>query len=411
MIIRYILQEIKKSVYHAWVAGLILLVAVPFAGSGQPKTNLAFSSVRELEDYMENLVKRGTPQGISIAVVKDTQIVYTNGFGWADVTNQAKAGSETVYHWFSITKVVVAICILQLEEKGLLHTQSRVSDILPFFKVKYPSDSSHQVRIIHLLNHSSGLPDARLDLIRWVHHHSEPSVNQTEMIKKVLPKYSRLAFEPGTQTKYTNIGYMVLSAIIEKVSGLSFEDYVRQNILLPLEMHRTDFIYTLNMQNDVAAGAHPFFDIATVLVPFTVCSYVKGVKNKHLWFKKFYTDQTAPSGLIGPVTDAARLIKAYNNKGLLNGKRVLTEESVNKMNASGFITDSLEMPTHFSEKGIAWMVNKTPESLEVLHTGSGIGFTSAIKLFPYKKIGFIIFSNHTKCKPWDIIDLATGIDW
>jgi len=265
---------------------------------------------------------------MSIVVVKNDSIIYKKGFGWADKPREILASSETVYHWWSITKIVTAIAILQLEKQGKLQLDDSVSKYLPFFEAKYPSETSKKVTIRNLLNHSSGIPDAGFRIMSWIHHEGEPQVNQTSMVEKVFPNFSNLAFEPGENTAYTNIGYMILGAIIEKITNQTYENYVKQNILEPLGMKHTDFIYTEEMKPFEAAGSHPLFDSWTPLVPFIAGSYVRETNGNHIWFEHIYTDQTSPSGLIGSAMDAARLMRAYLNNGILDNVRILSEQSV-----------------------------------------------------------------------------------
>ena len=112
--------------------------------------------------------------------------------------------------------------------------------------------------------------------------------------------FRTLAFEPGDHAEYTNIGYMVLGAIIEKVTGQAYEDYIRENVLEPLGMKHTDFLYTRAMEPYEAAGSHPLFDKWAPLIPFLGASYVREIYGNHVWLKRAYNDQTPPSGLIGP---------------------------------------------------------------------------------------------------------------
>jgi CubicO group peptidase (beta-lactamase class C family) len=400
----------QKSLKALSILAFILL-AIYIDCQGQKDVPKSVANVLELETYVKKLTDKGIPPGMTVLVVKDSNIVYNKGFGWADRPKNIAAAPETVYHWFSITKVFTAIAIMQLEEQGKLKLDDKVSQYLTFFKVKYPSDSSKQITILNLLNHSSGIDDAKMDLIRWVRHDNEPPVNQTEMIKKAFPKYSKLIFEPGSQTTYTNVGYMVLAAIIEQVSGLSYEDYVRKNIFIPLGMIHTDFVYTAEMGTNEAAGSHPFYDMITLLMPFTVRKYVRETYKKHVWFRRFYTNQTSPSGLIGPASDLSLLILAYNNKGEWNGKRILSEESVHKMTYTGFIKNANDDPNNFSKKGIAWMVNRSPDRFIISHTGGGLGFNTTLQIYPEEKLGVVVLSNDTKCKAWQIGDLAASIKW
>jgi CubicO group peptidase (beta-lactamase class C family) len=144
------------------------------------------------------------------------------------------------------------MAILQLQERGKLSLHDPVVGYLPSFEVTYPSDTSKHVTILNLLNHSSGQPDQDAPtFIRWIHHDEDPPVHQTDFVKKVLPEYSRLKFEPGDHDEYSNIGYMLLGAIIEKVSGMAYEDYIRESILRPLEMNHTDFLYAKTLEPEL----------------------------------------------------------------------------------------------------------------------------------------------------------------
>jgi CubicO group peptidase (beta-lactamase class C family) len=171
-----------------------------------------------------------------------------------------------------------------------------VAKYLPFFRVKYPSSTSKAITIRNLLNHSSGLPDPKLRLLKWIHYEGEPHVKQTALVEKVFPDYSELEFEPGGKIKYSNFGYMVLGAAIEQVTNQSYEDYVRENILEPLEMYHTDFIYTKEMEPYEATGTQPIYNIITLFVPIVKGSVVRETSEKNLWFKRFYNDQTPPTG-------------------------------------------------------------------------------------------------------------------
>ena len=272
---------------------LTIIIALLISCSSVPKLPEKIGNVTGFEGYMNKLVESGTPPGLSIAVVKNDSIVYSKGFGWADEPRKIHATAHTAYHWWSCTKIATAIAILQLRERQQLSLTDPVARHLPFFEAKYASDTSKQITILHLLNHTSGLPDpSGFTFMRWIHHEKEPPVNQTDFLKKVLPDYSDLKFEPGDHAEYSNIGYMVLGAIIEKITGMPYEDYIRQNILQQLDMMQTDFLYTKAMEPDEAAGAHPTFTPMSALLPFVGWSYIREVDWGHIWMERVYTDQT-----------------------------------------------------------------------------------------------------------------------
>jgi len=410
------LQTILKSRKRKkWL--IVLFILLIFIGGlilfwpEAPQPPISVRSIAELENYLERLTDFGTPSGLSLTVIKDDSLVYSKGFGWADRPHDIQATPETVYHWWSITKIVTAIAILQLKEQDKLQLDDSISKFLPFFKVQYPSVASKTITIRNLLNHSSGIPDAGFKILNWIHHDGEPHLNQTAMVKKVLPDLSRLVFEPGENTGYTNIGYMVLGAIIEKVTNQTYENYVKQNILEPLGMKHTDFIYTKEMEKFEAAGSHPLFDTWTPLIPFIAGSYVREIYKNHIWLEHVYTDQTPPSGLIGSASDAARLVRAYLNKGILEGHRILQEQTVYQMTNESYIQKNGEDHTSYFRQGIGWQINKDRDKIVLQHTGGGIGFSTIMQIYPDRNLGFVLFSNDTKCEGWRIIQLASELNW
>ena len=376
-----------------------------------PEPPQTIANVEELETYIKNLVDYGSPQGMSLVVVKNGKVIYKKGFGWADRPRKIAATSESVYHWWSITKIATAIAILQLQEQGKLQLHDSVAKYLPFFNVQYPSVKNKVITIQHLLNHSSGLPNPGFSIMSWIHHDGEPSVNQTALVEKVLPDYSKLEFEPGDHTEYTNIGYMVLGAIIEKVTGQTYETYIKEHILQPLGMEHTDFKYTEAMEPYEASGSHPVFDLWTPLVPFIAGSYVREISGNHFWLKRVYTDQTPPTGLIGSATDAARLVAAYLNDGELDGQRILSHESIIMMTHEGHIKGTANALQTNCLQGIGWQIYDDNGQLMIKHPGGGLGFSTEMQLHPDKKLGFVLFTNDVTCEGWKILNLAATLNW
>jgi CubicO group peptidase (beta-lactamase class C family) len=376
-----------------------------------PRQPDSVQNAAEFESYLQKLVDNGTVPGLSLVIVKDDSIVYSKGFGWADKPRKMPANPQSVYHWYSITKIVTAIAILQLQEQVKLQLDDSVTRYLPFFKVKYPSNTSQVITIRNLLNHSAGLPNPQFRLFRWIHYEGDPSVNQTDLVKKVMPNFSKLLFEPGEDSRYSNFDYMVLGAIIEKVTGQTYEEYVRQHILQPLGMNHTDFIYTKAMEPFEAAGANPVWNKWTLFIPFIKGSVVREKSGNYLWLKRFYNDQTPSTALIGSAEDAARLAIAYLNKGELNGHRILTEQSIVTMTHDSHIEMKAHKPNYFFRQGIGWQIYKGRGEYALQHDGGGFGFSTIMRLYPDEKLGFILFANDGNCKGWRILNLADKLEW
>lgn len=384
---------------------ILLLIAVVglFAFAPHPPgTPEQVANVAELESYLNQLVKSGNPPGLALVVVKDGGIVYNNAFGYADGPNGVRADTDTVYHWWSMTKIPTAIAIMQLREQGKLYLDTAVIEYLPWFDVTYPSDASPIISVRHLLQHTSGLPDTIPAMIGWVHYDDETR-NQTENVKKFLPDFNKLKFEPGEKAVYSNLNYMVLGAIIESVSGQSYEAYITENILEHLGMSQTSFVYTPSMGEHEAYGTLPVVHFYTPLLPtlLDTGALIRERQGKLLWLNRVYIDATPSTGLIGPSTDVARLMMAFLNRGSLDGNLLLQPESVS------MLTETPPVDGH----GLGWSVGETDEVRYLEHAGGGPGFATIMRLYPEKNIGFAVLTNGTDLDRKGLMDLLAIIEW
>ncbi len=401
---------------------ILLLIMIGFVGLRPkfPPPPASIETVGELDAYLGTLVNHntGSPPGLSLTVVKAGNIVYQNAFGLADAPNKIPATPQTVYNQWSLTKVFTAVAILQLQEKNRLLIDDPVVKYLAFFDVQYPSADSEAITIRHLLTHSSGLPNNTPEVVGWVHTDGDPAWNQTELLQTKLPAYAELKFEPGQHVAYTNIGYMVLAAIIEETSGQAYEDYVVENILVPLGMNLTNFIYTAAMEGYAAAGAHPQWDMFTPLLPFLIDNLDELVREKTdgvIWFNHVYSDQNGPTGLIGPPTDTARFLMAFLNNGKLDGQQILTPESIDMM-LNDFHSQMRENPENTKPdepyQGLGWLIVPYSDGTYHLeHSGGGPGFAVDMRVYPDKALGMVIMANGTYLPSREIFDLMAGLKW
>jgi CubicO group peptidase (beta-lactamase class C family) len=405
-----------RVIIRICVVALAAAIGVVVLRPKPPRPPTTITTMAELDAYLTALTTFGTPPGLSLVVVKDGVVVYARGFGHADTPHQRAAGPETVYGWWSMTKLVTTVAILQLHEQGSLNINDRVATYLPFFTVAYPSDNTQQVTIRHLLNHSSGIPNNVPALVGWIHHAEEPRLDQTSYLAEVLPDYARLRFTPGDHGEYTNVGYMVLGAVIEAVSGQTYEDYVRTHLLQPLGMAHTDFLYTDAMWANAATASHPWLSIESLALPMLVPdwgSYVRETTGGRMWLNPFYANSAPPTGLIGPATDAAQFMLAMLNDGTLAGKHILTPESVRMM-----VNDSWVMGVHGEadtypgmQYGLGWHIVPEGERFRIQHRGGGPGFGSEMRLYPDEGLGMMVMANDTTYDRDAILDLAAQIDW
>jgi CubicO group peptidase (beta-lactamase class C family) len=191
----------------------------PTAAEGRDPTNR--SVARFLHDTLPKAAS-GT-----LVAARDGEMVHCQGFGLADRETHVAAGCDTVYDTMSMTKQFTAAAILKLEMMGKL----RVSDPITAYIGPVPKDK-REITVHHLLTHSSGLIDA-------LGGDYEP-VTREQMLAGALE--SRLRSRPGEKHHYSNLGYSVLGAIIEKVSGMGYEDFLAEHLFAPAGMTQTGYV-------------------------------------------------------------------------------------------------------------------------------------------------------------------------
>jgi CubicO group peptidase (beta-lactamase class C family) len=368
------------------------------------------ADLARIESSLQDLVAAGDPPGVSVIVVRDGDVVYDESFGVAGPTGRP-ASSDSSYRWWSITKIVTAIAILQLEERGALELDDPVSDHLPFVDLRGPAGSP-AVTIRHLLSHSSGLPDAGIEILGWIHYQGEPLPDQTALITRLLPRYSTLETVPGTEGQYTNIGYMVLAAIVERASGQAYADYVSDRILTPLGMSDTGFVEPTSAP--AAVASHPV-DVMTVPASFVI-DLGRAVRERsegRLWFDPVYPDALGPSGLVGTPRDLARLAAALLAEGELDGQRVLDPASVAAMAVPHVTADRTPAPPTF-HIGLGWFTNVRDGRLSLTHGGQGMGTVSLMRLYPEEKLAIVVAANGTYLGPdfgMGLVDALGDVAW
>lgn len=378
-------------------ACLIALLGILFWHFAQESAPSEVRTLDELEHYLNDLVASGDPPALSIGVVKDGEIVYLRAFGKADGPNRIAATPETLFRWWSLTKILTAVAIFQLSEKGDLELNDKVTDHLPFFEPVFASETDQPLTIGHLLNHSSGIPEAGLKTYSWIHS-GKSSPSQTVFAGEVVPKHARLQFEPGTKGIYSNLNYVLLGAVIEAASGIDYRAYVAENILKPLRMSSTVFDLDCRLEPWTAYGSHPVLSFQSILLP-ALGSFPDGIReiaDGQIWLERLQFDATACGSLIGPATDAVRFMQAYLDEGTLEAVRILSRESVMLM------TDGLHVSAGRSrasrsypdmKHGAAWFIIPGRDSEYLQHTGFGPGFAAIMRLYPESDLGIVILSN------------------
>ncbi|MBN4051549.1 serine hydrolase [bacterium AH-315-M05] len=183
----------------------------------------------------------------AVLVAIGGSIIYQGAFGYANMEMQAPNTVDTKFRISSMTKQFTALLIMQLVEKDTLKLDGKISDYLHYYR----KDIGGKITILHLINHTSGLPnisayrDFRFDEIRNPHP-----------VDSLVVKWcsNDLEFEPGSKRKYCNSGYIILGAIIEKVTGKTYQEVLQENILTPAGMENSGMANERKVIEKMASG-------------------------------------------------------------------------------------------------------------------------------------------------------------
>lgn len=338
-----------------------------------------------LQAALERLAAGKVP-GVSAAVVRPEGMELASA-GVADLASGRAATPQTVYLWFSMTKIVTATAVVQLAERGALDLEDPVERFLPGFPK--PRSGWPQVRVRHLLSHSAGL--ANPVPVRWVHPAGEPGRDPHRFALELLAKHDRLRHPAGSKAVYSNLGYIALGEVIAAASGRSYEQQVRSEILEPLGMGHTGFGYGPGAEQSAATGyqprLHPMTPLLRLLLPKGIVGARQG---RFLAFNRFLVDGAAYGGLVGPVGDAARFLAAHLNGGELDGVRLLSPQGVERM-------QTLQASGRKLDVGYGWFRRGADRERAEFweHLGGGGGFWNMMRIYPGRGVGIISMGNAT----------------
>lgn len=183
------------------------------------------------EALLNEVISFQESAGVTAGIFKDGKIVWVDAAGYLAVEDKIAFNTETLNRTASIAKPMTAIAILQLHERNKLHIDDPIQKYLPSF----PDNNEDKITIRHLLHHNSGITAYQSESEAF------PTINYTSLEEAIdVFKNRSLRFNPGTDYHYTTYGYVVLGAIVEKASGMTFRDYMKINIWNRVNMQNTD---------------------------------------------------------------------------------------------------------------------------------------------------------------------------
>ena len=200
----------KKSIL------ILSLLCLTISSFSQKVKNLKKNITQKIDNYIKETVEINEIPGLAIAVIKNGKVIYEQNYGKSSTEENANVDKESIFRLYSTTKLISSVAVFQLIEKNKLSLEDKISKYLDNLPKEW-----QDVRIKNLMTHSSGLPDiVKFEDIPY-------SLDENEKWKRLYQKPTE--FEVGKQYSYNQTNYALLSKIIEKITGLSFDEYVMKN--------------------------------------------------------------------------------------------------------------------------------------------------------------------------------------
>ncbi len=325
-------------------------VALPSLPSSQS------SFTQKLESFIRYQIEDKHLPALSIAVVDGQEVLYAKGFGHADPEKKMPATPETVYRIASVSKLFTDIAVMQLVERGELALDAPITEYLPDFRPENPFGKPITLR--QLMSHRAGL-------VREppVGSYFDPTEPPLERVIASL-KRTRLVYEPGSRTKYSNAAITLLGWLLQQKTGRYYADVIREAVLLPMGLERAGFVLTPDLRRRLATGFLWTYD-------------------GRFWPAPHFEYAIGPAAnMYASMLDLAQFLKVLFRGGEGPNGRILRAETLQQMWQPQFVA-----PEQKSGYGLGFYVTEYKGYKRIGHTGAVHGYATEFIALPELKIG------------------------
>jgi CubicO group peptidase (beta-lactamase class C family) len=367
-----------------------------------PSSAVAMAQENPMDGFSEWAEKAqkdwGIP-GFSMAVVKDGKMIFAEGFGKRDLANNLPFTTDTVSHIGSTTKAFVSMSLALLVDEGKINWDDKVTQHLPGFKLADPW-VTRELNITDILSHRSGFKNHDLMWARG--NDRKDSVKRMANIEQVSSMRTTWA--------YNNLGYLLAGEIIEAISGMEMEDFIKTRILTPLHMKATTLRWKNTKDLKMLTNAHNRVGLdGAVKVPYS------------------NIDSAGGAGVMNStVLDMSKWLQFLLSGGMAEDKRLVSEKNFEVIFKDHSIVNTPNYPAteqsdaHFMNYGLAWFIQDFEGRKLNMHTGSIGGLTAIMSFMPEENVGFVgLFNRSTSelrhAAMYEVMDRFTdghsGKDW
>ena len=351
---------------------MLLLLAIPFiCPAALPDDPEVKGAERLFASWIRGQIAYRNLPGIAVGVVHDQQLVWAQGFGYADVAAKIPMTPATKFRMASHSKLFTATAIMQLRDAGLVHLDDTVATYLPWFHIRPANEDDPAITIEELLTHSAGLPREAGP------HWSELSFPDAAGIQAFV-KDNQAPFAPEVRWKYSNLGFTIAGMVVETIAGEKWAAYVQSHIFNPLGMTSSSVDrdveglaigYGQRMPDGTRAKM-PFVD-ARAMAPAT--------------------------GITSNVEDMAKFVSLQFRQGKVGGSQILSTGALRQMHRIRVVENTWQ-----SGNAIGFAVTRDHDKVYVGHGGSYFGYKTHTYMQIEPKVGVIVLTNADDSNPSEI---------
>jgi CubicO group peptidase (beta-lactamase class C family) len=347
------------------------------------------------DKYVAQAARDWKVPGLAIAIVKDDSLVFAKGYGVLEVGKPEPATEHTRFAIGSTTKAMTTAALAMLIDEGKLHWDDRVIDYLPELRL-YDAYATHELTVRDLLTHRSGLPNT--DLLWAVPENNYSILEMMRRLRYVPPQSSF-----RSHWEYQNVVYSIAGLLVERISGMPWETFIRTRIFAPLQMTESiPLVSLLKGQPNVAVPHDLEQDTVRTVAIRT-------------------TDVIAPAGSVwSSVSDMSKWMRFMLDSGRVGSKRLIQPATFAEIVAPQMRAPMAEYPAlelarpHFFSYALGWFVQDYHGETVWMHTGSIDGMIAIIGLMPDKRTGVYVLANldHAELRHalmYTVFDLYNGM--
>jgi CubicO group peptidase (beta-lactamase class C family) len=357
-------QVLRRAIRPAVLAAVVALPGSMAAQGREPWPGM--------DAYIDAARKTWKVPGVGIAIVRNDSVIYAKGYGVKEVGKPDPVTPQTVFAIGSSSKAFTAAAIAMLVDEKKVSLDASPGTYIPGFQL-YDPYATREMTVRDLLSHRSGLARGEL---AW---YGSPN-DRDEIVRRV--RFLQPSWSFRSQFGYQNIMYVAAGQVVAKVSGKSWDDFVKERIFTPLGMTSSSTsVKAIPSQRDVA---QPHADVSDT---------VRAVPWRNI-------DNAGAAGSINaPVVDVAQWVRLQLGRGNFGGKQLISGRMVDEMHQAHTVirTDSAARAnnpeSHLQAYGLGWFLQDYRGKLIVHHGGNVDGFTALVAMMPEEKMGVVVLTN------------------